>query len=177
MKKKLFFQRNLKKEAFDNLTEKSLQKLFQLHDKLMDICDCVNQCYSTNTVIYVTISFVFGMFGIFFVIKELFYDFPKPLNLSMMATSYIAWSFQYIGVIFILLRVCETTRDIAYETPLIVHKIAQRKPLFMLRYEIYYNKMKSFTLHVLHRKNTFNFSGQGLFVLDYTFIFSVSLLR
>lgn len=45
----------------------------------------------------------------------------------------------------------------------------------MLNDEIYYNKMKSFTLQILHRKNTFNFNGLGLFQLDYTFIFSVCL--
>lgn len=66
-------------------------------------------------------------------------------------------------------------REAAYESALIVHKILQNKPVFMLNDEIYYNKMKSFTLQILHRKNTFNFNGLGLFQLDYTFIFSVLL--
>lgn len=65
------------------------------------------------------------------------------------------------------------TRDEAYDSALIVHKILQNKPVFMLNDEIFYNKMKSFTLQILHRKNTFNFNGLGLFQLDYTFIFSV----
>lgn len=44
----------------------------------------------------------------------------------------------------------------------------------MLNDEIFYSKMKSFTLQVLHRKNLFHFNGLGLFRLDYTFIFSVN---
>lgn len=123
---------------------------------------------------YVTISFILGMFGIFFVIKEVFYDFSDESNLTHMACSYVLWSAQYGGVILILLRVCEQARRSAFETPLIVHKIVQRKPLFIEHNDIYYNKMKSFTLHSLHRKKTFQFSGQGLFIFDYTFIFSVS---
>ena len=59
------------------------------------------------------------------------------------------------------------------ESALIIHKILQNKPAFMLNDEIYYSKMKSFTLQILHRKNVFYFHGLGLFILDYTFIFSV----
>lgn len=70
---------------------------------------------------------------------------------------------------------CTRTRDEARESAFIAHKILQRKPLFMWDDDIYYNKMKSFTLQLLHRKNTFNFHGLGLFALDYTFIFSVSV--
>lgn len=77
-------------------------------------------------------------------------------------------------VIYTILTICTKTREEAYESALIVHKILQNKPVFMLNDEIYYNKMKSFTLQILHRKNTFNFNGLGLFQLDYTFIFSVS---
>lgn len=116
------------------------------------------------------------MFGIFFETKELFYNFKKEENLWMMATSYILWAAQYNAIIFILLHSCEVTRDAAYDSSMIVHKIIQKKPSFLLQSNIYYNKMKSFSLHVLHRKKTFNFSGQGLFVFDYTFIFSVSFI-
>lgn len=80
-------------------------------------------------------------------------------------------------VIYTVLTICTKTREEAYESALIVHKILQNKPVFMLNDEIYYNKMKSFTLQILHRKNTFNFNGLGLFQLDYTFIFSVSCVK
>lgn len=43
----------------------------------------------------------------------------------------------------------------------------------MVTDEIYYTKMKSFTLEILHRKKNFHFNGLGMFNLDYTFIFSV----
>lgn len=145
-----------------------------MHDHLLDISESVNNSFSTNTIIYVTVSFIYVMFGVFFETKELFYDFPSDLNLSMMATSYILWAFQYIAIIFILLRACEAARGSAYEAAMIIHKIVQKKPKFLLENDCYYNKMKSFTIHVLHRKKTFNFSGEGLFILDYTFIFSVN---
>lgn len=139
--------------------------------------ETTNQCYSTITIVYVTISFIYAMFGIFFETKELFYNFKNEENLSHMAISYILWAIHYNGIIFVLLHVCEVTRESAYDTSMIVHKIIQKKPSFMLHSDIYYNKMKSFSLHVLHRKKTFNFSGQGLFNFDYTFIFSVSSSR
>lgn len=156
------------------MTEKNFRILFELHDRMMNVSEETNECYSTNTVVYVTVSFVYAMFGIFFETKELFYNFKQDENLAMMATSYILWAIQYNAIIFMLLHVCEAAREAAYETPIIIHKIIQKKPLFLLHSDIYYNKMKSFTLNVLHRKNTFNFSGQGLFNFDYTFIFSVS---
>lgn len=155
------------------MSEKNLRLLFELHDRLMDVCEGTNQCYSINTVVYVTISFIYAMFGIFFETKELFYNFKDAENLSMMATSYILWAIQYNVIIFVLLHVCEGTREAAYDSSMIVHKILQKKPSFLLHSDIYYNKMKSFSLHVLHRKKTFNFTGQGLFNFDYTFIFSV----
>lgn len=169
------FQFNYKQHSSQTITEHNLRKLFQLHDRLVEACEMANKCFSKQTVVYVTISFILGMFGIFFVIKEIFYDFSNESNLTHMACSYVLWSSQYGCVIVILLRVCEEARRLASETPLIVHKIVQRKPLFMLRHDIYYNKMKAFTLHSLHRKKTFQFSGQGMFSFDYTFIFSVSL--
>lgn len=116
------------------------------------------------------------MFGVFFETKELFYNFPNDLNLSKMATSYILWAVQYISIIFILLRVCEETRSSAYEAANIVRKIIQSKPKFMQNDDYYYNQMKSFIIQMLQRKKTFNFSGEGLFIFDYTFIFSVSLI-
>ncbi|XP_055295136.1 gustatory and pheromone receptor 33a-like [Sitodiplosis mosellana] len=158
--------------SVENLTEKSLRILFELHDRLMDASEATNQCYSTNGIVFVTVSFIYAMFGIFFETKELFYNFKDADNLWMMAASYILWATQYNAIIFVLLYVCELTRDAAYDTSMIVHKILQKKPSFLLHSDIYYNKMKSFSLHVLHRKKTFNFSGQGLFVFDYTFIFS-----
>lgn len=44
------------------------------------------------------------------------------------------------------------TRDEAWESALIIHKILQNKPVFMLHDETFYGKMKSFTLQILHRK-------------------------
>lgn len=143
----------------------------------MDIAEGINQCYSTNTVVYVTVSFVLAMFGIFFETKEFFYNFKSEMNFSIMATSYILWALQNTIIIFLLLQVCEVTREKAYDTPMIVHKILQENPVFLHHSNIFYNKMKSFSLHLLHRKKTFNFSGQGLFIFDYTFIFSVSLFE
>lgn len=117
------------------------------------------------------------MFGIVFVTKEIFYHFKGENNMSIMAASYIVWSIPSVALIFLLLHACEYTRNMAYDTSLCVHKIIQKRPIFMLESDIFYSKMKAFSLQMLHRKRTFNFSGQGLFNFDYTFIFSVSLKR
>lgn len=164
----------MKKCSLEHVTERSLRMLFELHDRMMDISESINQCYSLNVVVYVTVSFIFAMFGIFFETKEIFYNFKDEMNLAMMATSYILWAIQNNSIIILLLKVCEDTREMAYETSMIVHQIVQKKPLFLQQSNIFYNKMKSFSLHTLHRKKTFNFSGQGLFLFDYTFLFSVS---
>lgn len=74
---------------------------------------------------------------------------------------------------YTILRVCTNTRESAYNSAIIIHRTLQGKPVFMLNDDTYFNKMKSFTLHILHRKNIFSFNGFGLFTLDYTFIFSV----
>lgn len=72
------------------------------------------------------------------------------------------------------MSVCTYTRDEAYNSAKIIHKILQKKPMFAIKNEKYYNKLKSFTLKTLHRKKTFKFNGMGLFILDFSFIFSVS---
>lgn len=165
---------NKKESAFKSISENSLQQLFDVHDKLLDLSEYSNRSFSTNSIIYVTVSFVYVMFGVFFETKELFYNFPNDLNLQKMATSYLLWAAQYIFIIFILLRMCEETRGTAFETANIVRKIIQSKPKSMQNDDYYYNQMKSFIIQMLHRKKTFNFSGEGLFIFDYTFIFSVS---
>lgn len=159
------------------VSEKNLCTIFELHDRLLDISERINDFYSTNAVIFVTVSFIALMFGIVFVTKEIFYHFKGENNMSIMAASYIVWSIPNISLIFLLLHTCETTRNMAYDTSLCVHKIIQKRPIFMVESDIFYSKMKAFSLQLLHRKRTFNFNGQGLFNFDYTFIFSVSLRR
>lgn len=167
---------NENKSAFKSISENSFQQLFDVHDKLLDLSEYSNSSFSTNSIIYVTASFVYFMFGVFFETKELFYSFPNDLNLAKMATSYTLWAVQYMSIIFILLRMCEKTRGSAYEAANIVHKIILSKPKFMQNDDYYYNQMKSFIIQMLQRKKTFNFSGEGLFIFDYTFICSVSLI-
>lgn len=167
---------NKKESACKSITENSLQQLFDIHDKLLDLSEYSNRSFSTNSIVYVTVAFVYVMFGVFFETKELFYNFPNDLNLSKMASSYILWATQYMSIIFILLRMCEETRSSAYESANIVRKIIQSEPELMQNNDYFYNQMKSFTIQMLHRKKTFNFSGEGLFIFDYTFIFSVSLI-
>lgn len=86
------------------------------------------------------------------------------------------WVIAGLTNVYVLLSVCESARSAAYETPLIVHKIMQKKPFFMLHDDSYHNKMKAFSVQVLHRKKTFNFTALGLFNFDFTFIFSVMSL-
>lgn len=158
----------------ENVTETSLRLLFELHDRMMNIAEHINQCYSAITVVYVTVSFVYAMFSIFLQTKELFYNVNGDGNQSLIATTHILWTLSYTAIDILLLQMCEGTRETAYETPMLVHQIIQKRPAFLLESNIFYNQLKSFSLKMLHRKKTFNFSGQGLFRFDYTFVFSVS---
>lgn len=112
------------------------------------------------------------MFGTVLEIKELFHRFNGDDELTIMAASYVLWAIPNLSIVLLLLYTCEKTRDMAYDTSSWVHKIIQQQSNFMS--DTFYCKMKAFSLKVLHRKRTFNFTGQGLFNLDYTFIFSVS---
>lgn len=150
---------------------------FEMHDQLMDISERINDFYSANVVVFITVSFIAAMFGIVFVTKEIFYHFKGENNMSLMAVSYIVWAIPSLTLIILLLHACENTRNVAYNASLCVHRLMQKRPIFLLESDIFYNKMKAFSLQMLHRKKTFNFNGQGLFNFDYTFIFSVSLCR
>lgn len=164
-------------KAYLRVTERDLGALFVLHDRLMDVSEVINRCYAINTMAYVTVAFVYTIFGIFFGAKLLRNNMNNGVILSMIASSYILWSIQYIVVMTVLLKQCKATREAAYDTTMAVHKILVKKPLFLLETDFYYTKMKSFSLHVLHRKKTYNFSGHGLFICDYTLIFSVGLTK
>lgn len=133
------------------MTERSIRSLFALHERLMNISEMANQFYSINSIPYVTVSFIYTLFGIVFEAKALSHD-PKIEAIIIMATSYILWAIQYIAVILILLHTCELTRETAFDTAMIVHKILQKKPQFVLHSDVYYNKMKSFSLHLLHQR-------------------------
>lgn len=161
----------------ENVSEKNLSTLFELHDRLMDVSERINDIYSANMVVFVTVSFISTMFGIVFESKELFYQFEGDDDMSYSAASYVVWAIPSITLIFLLLHACENTRQVAYDASLCVHKIIQKRPIFMLDSEFFYSKMKAFSLQMLHRKKTFNFNGQGLFNFDYTFIFSVRLQK
>lgn len=147
--------------------------MFELHNRLMDLAQSINKCYSSALLVFVTGIFVFSIFGFFFETKVLFWSWEKSTKLILISTSPVLWVVAGLANVYVLLTLCESARSAAYETPLIVHKIMQKKPLFMLHDDTYYNKMKAFTIQVLHRKKTFNFSALGLFNFDYTFIFSV----
>lgn len=147
--------------------------MFELHNRLMDLAQNINKCYASALLVFVTGIFVFSIFGLFFETKVLFWSWEKSTKLILISTSPVLWVIAGLANVYVLLSVCESARSAAYETPLIVHKIMQKKPSFMQHNDTYYNKMKSFTIQVLHRKRTFNFSALGLFNFDYTFIFSV----
>ncbi|KAL7040815.1 hypothetical protein ACKWTF_000530 [Chironomus riparius] len=148
-----------------------MNEIFSMHDKLCDIAECFNDLYSIEMVVNITGSFIMILFGIFFEIKVIFWSHLN-IQLLTIATSYILWGVLVSTIIYVALRVCSNTREESCESALIIHKILQNKPAFMLNDEIFYNKMKSFTLQILNRKKIFHFNVLGLFRMDYTFIFS-----
>lgn len=57
---------------------------------------------------------------------------------------------KFKGCLFI--NAYSTTCEASCDSALIIHKILQNKPVFMINDEAFYGKMKSFTLQILHRK-------------------------
>jgi 7tm Chemosensory receptor len=151
-----------------------MNELFSLHERLFEVGEQINNAYGIQIVSFITATFLITLFGFFFEIKVLFWKDGSSSVLQKIALSYVLWSLMSCLIVYTVLTICKTTREEAHESALIIHVVLQNKPLFMLNDEIYYNKMKSFTLQILHRKNIFNFHGLGLFYLDYTFIFSVN---
>lgn len=150
-----------------------MNEFFTMHDKLCDISEIINEAFAVQLVVTITCGFVIILFGFFFETKVLFWAWGNNTRFILIATAFVVWGVIICASIYMILRYCTAAKEEANESALIVHKILQNKPEFMLTDEIYYSKMKSFTLQVLHRKNTFHFNGLGLFRLDYTFIFSV----
>jgi hypothetical protein len=60
-------------------------------------------------------------------------------------------------------------REESCESALIIHKILQNKPAFMVNDESFYSKIKSFTLQILHRKKvlTRNWSHCKQFIIQF----------
>lgn len=168
-----FSQTNPASNGLQKVCHNNLRMIFELHNRLMDLAQNINKCYASALLVFVTSIFVLSIFGLFFETKVLFWSWEKSTKLVLISTSPVLWVIAGLANVYVLLNVCESARSAAYETPLIVHKIMQKKPFFMQQNDTYYNKMKSFTIQVLHRKKTFNFSALGLFNFDYTFIFSV----
>ncbi|XP_055704517.1 gustatory and pheromone receptor 33a-like [Phlebotomus papatasi] len=149
-----------------------LNEMFILHDKLCDISEILNDAFSLQIVSTITAGFIIIIFGFFIETKVIFWAWGQNYTLILIATSYVIWGGINALMIYTMLACTTNTRETANAAALVVHKILQNKPAFMLNDEIYYNKMKSFTLQILHRKNTYHFNALGLFRLDYTFIFS-----
>lgn len=150
-----------------------LHDIFRVHDMLSDVAEEINDAFTFQLVTCITCIFILLIFSLFFETKVVFWAWGGAIKLVLFSSSYLLWGIISTMVVYLSLIVCTTTRDSATKSALIIHKILQMKPAFMLNDEVYYNKMKSFTLQVLHRKNIMHFNGLGLFRLDYTFIFSV----
>ncbi|XP_011189177.2 gustatory and pheromone receptor 33a [Zeugodacus cucurbitae] len=153
-------------------SETNLPSLFKLHDKILSLSVLVNAEFGAQCVPYMAACFVITIFGIFLVTKVMFIVGGKNQLLDYVIYLYVIWSFTTMMVGYFVLRLCCNTNAHSKQSAMLVHEIMQKKPAFMLGNDIYYNKMKAFTLQFLHWEGYFQFNGIGLFALDYTFIFS-----
>ncbi|EDW03333.1 gustatory and pheromone receptor 33a [Drosophila grimshawi] len=159
-------------ENTDNTSEANLPDLFKLHDKILALSVITNGEFGPQCVPYMAACFVVTIFGIFLETKVNFMVSGKSYLLDYMTYLYVIWSLTTMIVAYIVLRLCCNTNNHSKQSAMIVHEIMQKKPAFMLSNDLFYNKMKSFTLQFLHWEGYFQFNGIGLFALDYTFIFS-----
>ncbi|KAH8267423.1 hypothetical protein KR018_001038, partial [Drosophila ironensis] len=159
-------------ENTGNTSEANLPDLFTLHDKILSLSVITNREFGAQCVPYMAACFVVSIFGIFLETKVNFIVSGKSQLLDYMTYLYVIWSFTTMVVAYIVLRLCCNANNHSKQSAMIVHEIMQKKPAFMLSNDLFYNKMKSFTLQFLHWESYFQFNGIGLFALDYTFIFS-----
>ncbi|XP_061401369.1 gustatory and pheromone receptor 33a-like [Musca vetustissima] len=153
-------------------SESNLPDLFKLHDKILSLSVITNAEYGPQSVPYMAVCFVITIFGIFLLTKVFFVVGGKSRLLDYVIILFIVWSLTTMVVAYLVLRLCCNANGFSKQSAMIVHEIMQKKPAFMLGNDLYYNKMKSFTLQFLHWEGYFQFNGIGLFTLDYTFIFS-----
>ncbi|XP_037823141.1 gustatory and pheromone receptor 33a [Lucilia sericata] len=153
-------------------SETNLPELFKIHDKILSLCVITNAQYGPQCVPYMAVCFVIAIFGIFLQTKVYFVVGGKNPILDYMVFIYMLWSMSLMLVAYLVLRLCCNANGFSKQSAMIVHEIMQKKPAFMLGNDVYYNKMKSFTLQFLHWEGFFQFNGIGLYTLDYTFIFS-----
>ncbi|XP_034473577.1 gustatory and pheromone receptor 33a [Drosophila innubila] len=159
-------------ENTESTSEANLPDLFKLHDKILSLSVLTNGEFGPQCVPYMAACFVVSIFGIFLETKVNFIVSGKSAVLDYMTYLYVIWSFTTMVVAYIVLRLCCNANNHSKQSAMIVHEIMQKKPAFMLSNDLFYNKMKSFTLQFLHWEGYFQFNGIGLFALDYTFIFS-----
>ncbi|XP_022232268.2 gustatory and pheromone receptor 33a [Drosophila obscura] len=159
-------------ENTGNTSEANLPDLFKLHDKILSLSVITNGEFGPQCVPYMAACFVVSIFGIFLETKVNFIVSGKSRLLDYVTYLYVIWSFTTMVVAYIVLRLCCNANNHSKQSAMIVHEIMQKKPAFMLSNDLFYNKMKSFTLQFLHWEGYFQFNGIGLFALDYTFIFS-----
>lgn len=153
-----------------------MKDLFCIHEKIMSLSVLTNNEFAPQVVPFMTLCFCVTLYGIFIETKVIFVAGGINSFLDYIADTYVVWSLITIFVAYLVLRLCCNTYKDMKKTALIIHEIMQKKPPFMLGSDLYYNKMKSFTLQYLHWEGYFHFNGCGLFALDFTFIFSVRLL-
>ncbi|KAH8419261.1 hypothetical protein KR222_000880 [Zaprionus bogoriensis] len=153
-------------------SESNLPHLFKLHDKILSLSVLTNGEFGPQCVPYMAACFVVSIFAIFLETKVNFIVSGKSSLLDYVTYLYVVWSFTTMIVAYIVLRLCCNANNHSKQSAMIVHEIMQKKPAFMLSNDLFYNKMKSFTLQFLHWEGYFQFNGIGLFALDYTFIFS-----
>ncbi|KAH8262926.1 hypothetical protein KR044_002212 [Drosophila immigrans] len=156
----------------ESTSETNLPDLFKLHDKILSLSVLTNGEFGPQCVPYMAACFVVSIFGIFLETKVNFIVGGKSRVLDYMTYLYVIWSVTTMVVAYIVLRLCCNANNHSKQSAMIVHEIMQKKPAFMLSNDLFYNKMKSFTLQFLHWEGYFQFNGIGLFALDYTFIFS-----
>ncbi|EDV32144.1 uncharacterized protein Dana_GF14188 [Drosophila ananassae] len=159
-------------ENTGSTSESNLPDLFMLHDKILSLSVITNGEFGPQCVPYMAACFVVSIFGIFLETKVNFIVGGKSRLLDYVTYLFVIWSFTTMVVAYIVLRLCCNANNHSKQSAMIVHEIMQKKPAFMLSNDLFYNKMKSFTLQFLHWEGYFQFNGIGLFALDYTFIFS-----
>lgn len=156
------------------MNQRNFKDIFLLYDKLIDLTEKINGFFAATIAIYITITYITLLYGVFFMAKVLFSNWKKSKQTILLSLNFILWSLNGCFILFMLLFLCERMRNKIFKSSNHIYKITQSGAQFINENEHYYHQMKAFTIQLLHRKKVFTFTAVGLFNLDFTFIFSVS---
>lgn len=151
--------------------EYALKQVSNIHNLLCDICQTIEEYFTYPLLGIIAISFLFILFDDFYILEALIN--PKRLDYFEADEFFAFFLIQmiwYIVIIFLIVEASSSTIRHSSCSAAIVHKILNITDEPDLR-----DRLFRLSLQLSHRK--VSFTAAGLFRLDRTLIFTVSIIQ